>query len=87
MATVWIPPLLRDLTGGETRMDIPAATVRELIAALDARYPGIAGRLVEDGKMRPGIAVIVDNTVCPAKLRQKLTETSEVHFLPAISGG
>jgi sulfur-carrier protein len=87
MASVWIPPLLRDLTGGETRMEIPAATVRELIAALDERYPGIAGRLTENGRMRPGIAVIVDNVVCPAKLRQPLGETSEVHFLPAISGG
>jgi molybdopterin synthase sulfur carrier subunit len=87
MAMVWIPPLLRDLTGGETRMEIPAATVRELIAELDARYSGIAGRLTENGRMRPGIAVIVDNTVCPAKLRQPLTDASEVHFLPAISGG
>lgn len=87
MATVWIPPLLRDLTGGETRLDIPAATVRELVAALDARYPGIAARLTEGGKMRPGIAVIVDNEVCPAKLRHKLTEASVVHFLPSIAGG
>ncbi len=84
---VWIPPLLRDLTGGQNRLGVPGATVREVIAELDARYPGIAGRLTEDGRMRPGIAVIVDNIVCPAGMRQRLTETSEVHFLPALSGG
>jgi sulfur-carrier protein len=87
VATVFIPPLLRDLTGGESRLSYPGETVREVIAELEIRFPGIAGRLCEDGRIRPGMAVVVDGVVSMVGLRHHLSETSEVHFLPAISGG
>ncbi len=87
MATVFIPPLLRDLTGGQTRVSVPGNSVREIIAELETRFPGIEGRLCEDRLMRPGMAVVVDSEVSTVGLRHKLSEASEVHFLPAISGG
>lgn len=87
MATVFIPPLLRSYTGGESQVSITGDTVREVIAELDARYPGIGARLVEDGRIRPGMSVCVNSVVSTAGLRHTLTEDSEVHFLPAISGG
>lgn len=87
MATVWIPSLAQDLTGGQGCVSVPGATVREVIAALEERYPGIALRLCEEGRIRPGIAVIVDGEVSPQKMRHPLTDKSEVHFLPALSGG
>ena len=87
MAFVFIPPLLRHLTGGQTRLSVPGDTVREVIAELEMRFPGITERLCEGGQLRPGMSVVVDNMVSTAGLRQRLTETSEVHFLPAISGG
>ncbi|MCC6802769.1 MAG: MoaD/ThiS family protein [Anaerolineae bacterium] len=87
MATVWIPPLLQDMTDGKTRLAVPGATVREMVAELDRRYPGIGARLVDDGRIRPGISLVVDGIVSRAGLRHRLTETSEVHFVPAISGG
>ena len=87
MATVFIPPLLRDFTGGEAKVIVPGDTVREVIAELDMRFPGIGARLVEDGRIRPGMSVCVDSVVSTVGLRHRLTEDSEVHFLPAISGG
>lgn len=87
MATVWIPPLLHDLTAGNARLSVPGATVREVIAELEKQYPGITARLCEDGRIRPGISVVVDSIVSRAGLRHRLSETSEVHFVPAISGG
>jgi molybdopterin converting factor small subunit len=87
VAVVWIPSLLRDLTGGETRVTVPAGTVRQLIANLERIYPGIETRLCDEGRLRPSISVVVDGQVSSQRLRHKLTETSEVHFLPAISGG
>lgn len=87
MATVFIPPLLRDLTSGQSRVDIPGDTVRAVVAELDRRYPGIGERLIEDGRLRPGMSLVVDNAVCRAGMRQRLTATSEVHFLPSMSGG
>jgi molybdopterin synthase sulfur carrier subunit len=87
MPVVWIPALLRDLTAGQEKVTVPGVTVREVVEHLDGLYPGIKGRLCEEDRLRPGIAVVVDGEVSRQRLRHRLTETSEVHFLPAISGG
>lgn len=87
MAVVFIPALLRDLTGGVDSVFLPGATVREVIEQLDARHPGIKARLVDGDQLRPGIVVAVDGAVSRLRLRHRLKENSEVHFLPAISGG
>ena len=87
MATVWIPPLMRDLTTGQQRVSIPGGTVGEVIEALDAAYPGMKARLCEGEQLDPGIAVSVDGRVAPLGLLAPVDEQSEVHFLPAVSGG
>ena len=87
MPIVWIPSLLRELTNGQDQLIVPGETVRAVIANLDERYPGIEARLCADGRLQPNIAVVVDGVVSRQRLRQRLTEMSEVHFVPAISGG
>jgi molybdopterin synthase sulfur carrier subunit len=87
MPSVWIPALLRDLTGGEEKLSVPGETVQQVIEHLDERYPGIKARLYEDGQLRRDIAVVVDGVASRQRLRQRLAETSEVHLVPAISGG
>jgi len=87
MAVVWIPGLLRDLTGGQQTVDVPGKTVRDVIAAMEERFPGMQDRLIEDGRLMPSIIVVVDGEPGNMRLRQPLREDSEVHFLPAISGG
>lgn len=87
MARVWIPALLRGMTGGQSEIDVAGETVGALIDQLEARYPGIRERLVEEGRLRPNITVVVDGTRSRQGLRQPVTEQSEVHFVPAISGG
>ncbi len=87
MPVVWIPALLRDLTGGQEKISVPGATVRDVIDQVDARYPGVKERLLEGDRLRPGIAVVVDGSVSRQRLRHKLDEGTEVHFLPAIGGG
>jgi hypothetical protein len=44
MATVWIPPLLRELTGGESQVLASGNTIREIIEDLDIHYPGLMAR-------------------------------------------
>ena len=78
---------MRDLTGGITQVEVPGATIREVIAGLESRYPGVQDRLIEDGRLRPNITVIVDGMTAQKRLRQPVGERSEIHFLPAISGG
>ena len=87
MAVVFIPALLRDLTGGRESVTLPGETVRQVLDALDAQYPGVKARLCEQDQLRPGISVIVDGEVSAQRLRHRLRENSEVHFLAAVSGG
>jgi molybdopterin synthase sulfur carrier subunit len=87
MALVWIPPLLRDLTGGRDSVTVPGATVRQVIAALDREYPGVRERLCPTGDLRSGLAVVIDSQVARLGLLEPVGPESEVHFLPAIAGG
>ena len=87
MVTVFIPPLLRDVTGGVDHVEIGATTVRQVVSALESRFPGIRDRLVVDDSLKPGLVVAVNGAISPVGLLQKLPDGSEVHFLPAIGGG
>jgi len=87
MPRVFIPPLLRELAEGHEIVEIPGQTVRQIVAALEHRYPGIKDRLCEGEGLRPGLSVAVDGRVSSLGMIQKVGEMSEVHFIPAIGGG
>jgi len=78
---------MRELTGGLERVVVPGEKVRDLVDALDARYPGIKARLVEDDALRLGIVLTIDGIANRQGLRAKVGPVSEVHFVPAIGGG
>lgn len=87
MPTVNIPAVLRTLTNGETSATVDGSTLGEVINQLDARYPGIKARLVEDGKLRGGIAVFVNEELPTTGLRTRLEPDAQIYFAPAIAGG
>ena len=87
MATVFIPSLWRDLTGGKDRVQVEGKSVRQIVARLDALYPGLGARLVENDLLSPRVQVSVDGHVSRLGLMERVGETSEVHFIPAIAGG
>ena len=81
MAHVVIPSALRGLTHGEAELEVDASDVRDLIARLEERFPGFRARLGDD------VAVAIDGEIIPDPLLEPVGASSEVHFLPAISGG
>jgi molybdopterin converting factor small subunit len=87
VARVFIPAPLRALSRGLAELEIEAATVGEVIAALETRFPGMADALVEGGVLRPGMAVSVDSEVATLGLHEPVQPGAEVHFLPALGGG
>ena len=88
MAIVHIPSLLRDLTAGTARVTVSGRTLRQVIHNLDDQFPGLRGRLLdEDGELQPEIAVAIDGGTEHLGLIQPLMEHTEVHFIPAVSGG
>jgi sulfur-carrier protein len=79
--------MLRPLTGNHQSVPATGATVREVIDSLEAKYPGIKERLCRDDSLRPGLAVVIDTQVSREGLSAAVNATSEVHFIPAVSGG
>lgn len=90
MPTIKIPITLRELTRGEREVSVDAETIAEMIDKLEALYPGLGGRLVEeDGSLRAYINLYVggnDVRLLGGKAA-KLRPDSEVFILPAVSGG
>ena len=87
MAMVFIPTMLQPITGGIKQTECQGRNVRQIIDALDAQYPGIKDRLVEDGEIRSNLAVAIDGDVARMGMLERVAETSEIHFVPAIAGG
>ena len=87
MAKVWIPSLMRDLTGGQTVVTVRGSTVRQVIENLEAKYPGARSRLLKGDSLQPGIGVAIDGEMARYGLTEKVKPTTELHFLPAVSGG
>ncbi|MBL9204124.1 MAG: MoaD/ThiS family protein [Opitutaceae bacterium] len=87
MARVLIPALLQPLAGGNAEVAAEGASVGEVIRALEVTFPGLAVRLVQDGRLRPGISVAVDGVISHRGLRETVNPASEVIFVAALSGG
>ena len=89
MAEVWIPTNMQQLTNGRRQINVAGSSVRQIIANLDAAYPGTANTLLdaEGIGISPELAVVVDNEIAGLGLLEPVSNNSEVHFIPAISGG
>ena len=78
---------MQGLTGGLQTVEIEGSTVRQIVENLEKAHPGMKERLVEAGRIKPNISVAVDGEITPLGMLEKVGESSEVHFLPAIGGG
>ena len=81
---------LRELTERTREVELDASTVEGLLAALDARYPGIRERLCEaDGAIRPFISIYVghDDVRLGDGLATRLRPSDEIFIVPAMAGG
>jgi sulfur-carrier protein len=87
VATVVLPRSLAALfPGAERRCVVPGATVAEVIAALDARVPGMSDRVLAAGPViREHLNVFVDGE--RAALATPVAPDGVVHVIPAVSGG
>ena len=87
MATVYLPASLVTLfPDAPRRFVVEASTAAALVAALNARWPGMRDRLCAPGpRLRQHISVFVDGE--RSTLTTALSPGSVVHVIPAVSGG
>jgi molybdopterin synthase sulfur carrier subunit len=87
MATVVIPAQLRKLTGGKDRVTASGRNVGRLIEDLERQFPGFREQLLQEGDVKPSIAVSIDGEMGTGGILEPVREDSEVFFLPALGGG
>ncbi|MBA2539716.1 MAG: MoaD/ThiS family protein [Deltaproteobacteria bacterium] len=90
MPSIRVPSALRTFTGGNADVETTATTVRDAIADLDRRHPGIAARILDgSGAVKPFIRLFVgaDEIGSLAGLDTQLTDRDEMSIVPAIAGG
>jgi molybdopterin converting factor small subunit len=81
MAVVFIPAVLRPLVG-QPRVEVPGATIGEILDRLEALYPGVITS-VEDGDTRRARG----HHRRVGRWASSISARPEVHFLPRPSGG
>lgn len=87
MARVYIPSLLRKYAQDQESLLVPGRTVGEVVRNLGKEFPQLTRELIEDGELKGSLAVAVDGEVAIGGLLEPVREESEIHFMPAISGG
>ena len=88
--SVRIPPTLRAEVGGERQVSASGDTVRAVIDDLVARFPGLAGQLVEDGDVAPFVNVYLegeDVRTLAEGFDAPVRDGATVILLPAMAGG
>ena len=87
MVTVLIPQPLRTLTEGEPVLTAEGHNIRAVIQDLVPRYPQLAARLVNEGKIGRGISLAVNGDIVSTGLITRVPEGAEIAIVPQISGG
>ena len=85
-AVVRIRGQLKKLAADQAEHELDGATVAELLRALEAAQPGLAGWILDErGRIRRHINVFVSGERAGAETA--VSEDDRVDVLPAISGG
>jgi len=78
---------MQNLTKGQEQVVVEGKTLREVVENLESTFPGIKRRLCDGDRIHPSIGVYIDGVLSREGMRQRVGEHTEIHFLPAISGG
>ena len=68
-------------TNGLTEIMVDASNVRQMVRALEAKYPGLGAEI------QTTMSVAIDGTILPDPFLEEVNDSSEVYILPKIGGG
>jgi molybdopterin synthase sulfur carrier subunit len=90
MPTIRVPSVLRPLTGGNDEVVVDAPTVRDALAALERKHPGVSAKVFDPtGNVKPFIRIYVgpDDIGSLSGLDTQVGDRDEIAIIPAIAGG
>ncbi len=90
MSTVRIPPVLRPAAGHNKQLDVPGATIGEVLQGLVSQYPNLRQQLLtDDGGLNRFVNVYLNDQ--DIRYLQELAtpagDRDTVVILPAMAGG
>jgi molybdopterin synthase sulfur carrier subunit len=90
VATVYIPSPLRRLTGGQSKVEVQAENIADLIQSLEQTYPGFSERVLDgDGNAKRFIQIFrnEDEIRTLQGLETPVRDQDRVSIVPAMAGG
>jgi len=86
---VRVPTILRPYTHDAKVVSAEGATIGAVVADLDARYPGIASRIMEDGSLRRFVNLYLNDEDVRflSGVDTAVADGDTVTILPAVAGG
>jgi molybdopterin converting factor small subunit len=86
---VRIPTILRPFTKDQKAVTATGSSLGAVISDLDAQYPGIGDRLLENGALRRFINIYVNDEDVRflGSLEAQIKDGDSVTILPAVAGG
>jgi len=88
--SVRIPTILRTYTDGVSEVSAAGDTLAEVLDDLDASYPGIKGRILDEaGQLRRFVNVYVgnDDVRFLDHLATATPDGTQISVIPAVAGG
>jgi molybdopterin synthase sulfur carrier subunit len=86
MAVVTLRAPLKDLAGGNHRLEVDGATVGEVLRALEAGWPKTTGWILDEhGAVRRHVNVFRNGEQVDADA--SVATADQLHVLPSITGG
>ncbi|MEA2434294.1 MAG: sulfur-carrier protein [Actinomycetota bacterium] len=88
--TVRIPTQLRSLTDGANEVNASGAKVTELIEDLEANFPGLRERLLDEGgELRRFVNIYLNDEDVRflEGLQTDVPEGAKISIIPAVAGG
>ena len=89
--TIFIPPPLRPYAGGQSSVEVQAATIAEALASLTGSHPELRNHLfTAEGKLRAFVNLYLndeDIRYLPAKEATSVTAEDTLSIIPSIAGG
>lgn len=86
---IQIPAPMRQHTEGKTVVEASGASVQAVLDDLGARFPGITGRLFDNGQLRRFVNLYLNNEDIRYldNLATAVKDGDELAIIPAVAGG
>lgn len=89
-ATVRIPTILRNYTGGASEVPADGSTLAEVLESLESNHSGIKSRVLDDaGALRRFVNVYVgdEDVRFVGGLDAQVADGAKISIIPAVAGG